>query len=179
MRILTYMSIQDFIKTHEGTGVLQRFKPPRGQSAIRGLLLAPEAQKAMSDANSAIKMLGSLSATQAALERWVTGGRMTIRFSGKKPDGFLAKLDPPPDEVWEFRVTQPTVQVRALGRFSHKDMVVLTHMYTRGVLGKAGSSTWTQALNDCVSEWDKLFPGLQPHSGTMVSDYISKNYKEL
>lgn len=173
------MSIRDLIKAHEDEGTLKCLRPPRGQAATRGILLAPEAQKAIYDANSAIRILGCAPATIAALERWVTGALMLVRFGGRKSDGFLAKLDPPPDEVWEFRVTQPRPQVRALGRFAMRDTIVVTHIHTRNSLGSARSPAFEKALSDCVEEWKRLFPVAPPHSGETVSDYISNNFRVL
>lgn len=176
---LTYISIKDFIKTHEERGLLKRVAAPSGQREIRGILLCPHAHRALYDRNSPIRILGASPLTQVALERWVVGAPMLVRFGGKRSDGFLARLDPPPEEVWEFRVTQPRPHVRALGRFISQDLILVTHIYTRNHLGRAGSSAWTAALNDCVTEWDNLFPDNAPLRGTQISDYISSSYKAI
>ena len=163
------MSIVRFIKSHEG-GKLRRVRLPRGIQELRGLWLAPEPQKVMDDVSSAIILLGARPYVQSALERWVGGGLMRVRLSGRKPGASLARLEPPPSDIWEFRVTEPVNQVRVFFRFADKDLVIVTNMHTRRMLGGKNSLAWPNAMKVSESEWVKLFPGETPHLGNRVND---------
>lgn len=173
------MSIIPFIQTHEGTGALRRVPPPKGQSAGRGAYLAMDAQKSMDNTSSALAVLGGRSYAQAMLERWVSDKPMRARLRGKRRGAFLARLDPPPPEVWEFRITEPNVQFRAFARFATADLVIVTHILSRQLLGKFGSAQWKSAMFDCVARWDQLFPGQTPFQGNTVYDYITSNCHEV
>ena len=174
---MTYMSIIDQIKTYEALTppTLQRIGQPKGEVAKRGILLAPQAQK---DLDGAMKLVGR-GYVIAVLERWVTGKIIKARIGGKKHGAFLAMLNPPPDQVWELRVTEPQSQGRLFCRFAAKDLMIVTHMNTRSMLGKDGSPNWKRAMDDCVKEWDRLFPGQPPYQAGSVADYISENWEDL
>lgn len=170
------MSIVPFLQTHIANSTLEKFDAPKGQTARRGLLLAPEAQKALKDPNSPIVVLGYRPQTLVMMEKWVTEGVMPSRLGGKAREAHLARLDPPPPEVWEFRITEPArSQVRVFGRFARPNLFVATHIISRHLLGKVGSSVWRNALRDCVSAWEALFPGVSPHSGTSLHEYVTQN----
>jgi len=173
------MSITPFIKTHEENGVLFRVLPPRGQAALRTLFLTAEAARGINDSNSPIRMLGSAAAVQQMLEKWVVGGRMAVRLSGKKAGATLARLDEPPPEIWDLRVTQPVCQVRIFCRFAAMDSLIVTHMSTRGLLGNAGSREWQKAMAKCLHDWEALFPQIPVFKGSSVNDYISANAEDI
>jgi len=177
---LTYMSIVQFIKTHEANnGVLRRVLPPQGQSASRAALLAPMAQSVLDDQTSAISILGCRPYVQSMLERWVANRPMAVRLSGTKPGAFLARLEPPPSEVWEFRITEPVNHVRVFCRFAMPNLVIVTNLSTRKILGLKGSAAWRSAMELSVAEWRKLFPGVDPHQGASIYDYVTENCRQV
>lgn len=110
-------------------------------------------------------------ASCSALDAWVTGNRMYGDTRGR----FLFRLDPPPPEIWELRVTEPVVQVRLLCRFAEPDTLIITKMPTRGLLGKKGSQAWTTAMSDCATVWTELFGNLAPFMATDVHNYVTEN----
>ena len=103
----------------------------------------------------------------AGLTRFVLGERVY--------KSFLKRLDPPPEEIWEIRVTAPRPQWRLLGRFLEPDTLVLTGVFSRDALGRKGSAAWKAAIADCVRQWAVLFPGRSPHSATTIHDYVTEN----
>ena len=173
------MSIVPFIHTHEGTGVLRRVAPPKGKAAHRGVLLTAQAQRDFDDPHSVVNILGSKASVQVMLERWISNGVMPVRMNGTKPGAYLARLDAPPPDVWEFRITEPVNQIRVFLRFARPDLIVVTNMSTRRLLGKKGSVEWQRAMAKSVSEWDSLFPGVSPHQGVNIYDFVTKNYRQV
>jgi hypothetical protein len=87
----------------------------------------------------------------------------------------MKRLDPPPPEIWEVRVTLPRPQARLLGRFAGPDTLILTHLHTRTHLGDRDSANWKQALTQCASIWKEMFDPLEPFSGPNVHSYITEN----
>ncbi len=173
------MSIVPFIQTHEQRGDLRRVIPSKGVAARRGLWLGPLAQTAMDDPNSALNLLGAKGACQALFERWVEGRPMALRMSGHKPGAFLARLDPPTSETWEFRITEPINQFRAICRFAAPDMAIVTNVVSKRLLGGKKSAEWNRAQKICTDEWDRMFPSVPPHSGETVYDYVTENVREI
>lgn len=173
------MSILPFIQTHEASGDLRRVLPPPGISARRGVFLGPKAQNAIDDATSPLNLLSGRASLQAMLERWVAGREMPVRLCGTKPGAFLALLEPPSDEVWEFRITEPVNHFRAFCRFAMPNLLIVTHVCSRRMLGEKRSAGWKEALATCTAEWDALFPGIVPHHGRLVNDYITENFREI
>ena len=129
------------------------------------------ALKDLTDPNSALKLLDCRGFVEASLTRWVSGNRVYGDTRGR----FLFRLDPPPPEIWEVRVTEPVVQVRALCRFAEPDTLILTNMPTRHMLGKKGSPAWKAAMTDCLSTWNALFCNVIPFSGQDIHSYVTEN----
>lgn len=124
------------------------------------------------DPQSAVNILVGRGYVTAALTRWAAGDRV---HGDERRGRFLYRLDPPPPEVWEIRVTEPVVQARLLGRFAEQDTLILTKFYTRQLLGKYGSPEWSRAMTECEATWKELFGSQSPLSGASIHDYVSEN----
>jgi hypothetical protein len=124
------------------------------------------------DANSATNLLCGRGYIEAALAKWTLGER--VHSDGKK-GRFLKDLEPPPPEVWEIRVTEPSVQARLVGRFAEPNTLILVKFYTRQLLGDKGSQGWKRAMENCETQWNKLFPNHAPFSGQSIGDYVTEN----
>ena len=134
--------------------------------------MGPDATKDLTTASATILLVGK-GAIVAALDRWVLGDRV---YGTKRKGEFLDRLDPPPPEIWEIRVTSPNVQARLFGRFAEPDTLILTKFHTRPFLGKRGSAAWTQAMNHCQTSWDQLFPGTAPFNHLNdIHAYVTEN----
>jgi len=112
---------------------------------------------------------------EAQMTLWTAGERVYDNGKAKPGPGFLKRLKAPPPEIWEIRVTAPVSQARIFGRFAEPDTFIATDMWTRQALGKAKSSTWSKAMKQCETDWNKLFPGSLPFSGAKMSDYVTEN----
>ena len=164
------MSIHDEISEHLQAGKLAAFRPPGRKPAKRALFLSEDAQKDLNNPQSAVCLLVGRGFLEAAMARWVTGGRV---YGAPR---FLCRLDPPPKEIWEIRVTEPREQqARLFCRFAAPDTLIVTAMRTRALLRAYGSPNWASAMARCESAWQQLFPQHQPFSGRRMSDYVLEN----
>lgn len=166
------MSIRAHISALELDGKLVRYMPRVPHPPKRRLYLGPEAQNDLNDPRSAVNVLVGKGWIIAALDRWTLGERI---YGSSKRGEFLDRLDPPPSEVWEIRVTVPNVQARLFGRFAEPDTLILTKFHTRGFLGKRGSQAWKQAMHGCAKIWETHFPLISPFVGKDVHAYITEN----
>jgi hypothetical protein len=128
--------------------------------------------KDFDDPRSAVNSLVGKGYIAAALTRWVSRDRV---YGDKRRGRYLDRLVAPPPEVWEIRVTEPTVQARLFGRFAEPDTLILTRFHTRSYLGKKGSEAWNAAMTACVQEWEATFPGLSPHTASTIHGYVTEN----
>jgi hypothetical protein len=165
------MSIQPAIIKLEASGVLVRYMPRNSRQPKRRLFLAPDAQKDLIDPVSATNSLVGKGFIVAALEKWVLGEKIY----GKKRGEFLDRLDPPPPDIWEIRVTPPSVQARLFGRFALPDTLILTKFHTRSMLGNRGSQGWMLAMKACDDCWSGLFPGNPCFVADRIQCYVTEN----
>jgi len=156
------------IQKLETSGLLVRYEP---RGSRRRLFLGPDAQKDLADQTSATNMLVGKGFILAALDRWTLGKRVY----GKTRGGFLDRLDPPPPDVWEIRVTEPIVQARLFGRFAEADTLLLTKFHTRTMLGDRESRGWNDAMNHCDQCWNTLFPGIPCFTAAHIHEYVTEN----
>jgi len=166
------MSISVIITALEMAGRLTRFTPRIRQPPRWRLYLAAQAVTDFNNSQSAVNLLVGRGYIVGALTRWTAGDRV---YGDEKRSRFLYRLDPPPPEVWEVRVTEPVVQARLLGRFAEPDTLILTKFYTRQLLGRYGSFDWNRAMKECEAVWQDLFGSQPAFSGTSIHDYVSEN----
>ena len=173
------MSIEMRIAALEAPGAptpLTRYKLMGGLPAKRRLYLTGAAMADLTNSSSAINLLSDRGRIDAALHRWVSGGRV---FGNKKRGLFIDRLDPPPNEVWEIRITEPLVQVRGMVRFAAANTIIVTKFYTRPFLGDYGSHNWGTAMSDCVAQWGILFPDHTPHIRATIGEYVTENVDDF
>lgn len=142
------------------------------------MFLTPRAAGEYADRHSAVNMLVGKGFVRNALERWVSGGLIIGSVASSTSKTFLSRLDPPPDDVWEIRLTEPTVQARIFCRFVSRDALIVTNMHTRDMLGGKGSHGWAAAMAACTHEWGQLLPGEPCLKGTTLAHFISENYDD-
>jgi hypothetical protein len=90
---------------------------------------------------------------------------------------FLKRLEAPPPEIWNIRVTESDVQARLFCRFFAPSVLIVTEIVPRSDLsqgGKYSPQRWAKAMGDCLSDWDALGLGT-PHSGLTIHDYVWEN----
>ena len=148
-----------------------RFVPTGRRPPLRRLFLVDKAIKDFNDPASAVNLLAGHGFVESAMARWTLGD---LVYGDKRKGRFLSRLDPPPPEVWEMRVTEPTVQARLFGRFGEPDTLILSRFHTRPMLGDKGPA-WDQAMAETVSCWNRLFPNDPPFSGPDIHSYVTEN----
>jgi hypothetical protein len=166
------MSTRLTIVQLQATGRLVPFVPHIRQPARRRLYLAQPAITDLTNPESATNILSGRGYIEAALTRWTSGGRV---FGDARRGRFLFRLEPPPPEIWEIRVTEPVVQSRLLGRFAEPDTLILTKFYTRRLLGEKGSPEWAAGMTTCQGIWNELFPSIDPFSAESIHNYVTDN----
>lgn len=174
--ILTFMSIISTIQNLEAQGSLLRYVPQRTlKPARRRLYLSPRMNQLLNDQLSPVNLLVGRGHIEAALTFWTIGDR--IYDDGRHPSGpgFLKRLEGPPPDVWEIRVTNPTPQARVFGRFAEPDTFIATDMHTRGYLGKKGSAAWAASCQQCADDWYELFPNNPAMTGSYLSQFVTEN----
>jgi hypothetical protein len=154
------------IGEQEKHGKLRPYLPTSRYLPRRRVYLAGPAQTDFDNNNSAVNKVCSQGEIAAALTRWTLGEKIY--------SAFLKRLDPPPSEIWEIRVTAPKGKVRLLGRFAEPDTLILTKFHTRSHLGSYGSEAWQKAGKNCAHTWKSLFGNLGPFSATSVDKYVTE-----
>jgi hypothetical protein len=172
------MSIAPVIAALHTAGKLRKCPLRSRLPAKRRLFLTEAAVKDLEDPNSAANILDVRGFIESAMARWVLGERIYADDRGKPR--FLKRLDAPPPEIWEIRVTEPRVQARLFGRFAEPDTLILTKFHSRDVLrdrkkSAAHDSEWRVAMTQCEAAWNALFPGINPFSGPDIHAYVTEN----
>jgi hypothetical protein len=144
-------------------------RPPK--VARRRLFLGADAANDRTSPQSAPNLLVGKGFILAALDRWTAGERVY----GKKRGEFLDRLDPPPPDVWEIRVTAPRPQARLFGRFAEPDTLILTKFHTRDLLDGKGSQAWNAAMAHCDQYWKTNFPGIPHFTAGSIHSYVTEN----
>jgi hypothetical protein len=167
------MSIARAIADLEAAHEIFPYRPPYTRASPRRCAyLTKEAVKDFNDPQSAVNLLCGPAYIAGALTRWVSGG---LVYGDQRRGRFLVMLEPPPPDVWEVRVTEPSTQARLLGRFAAPDTLVLMRFHTRRFLGDKGSVAWNAAMAECEVQWNALFPGISPFSAPSIHAYITEN----
>ena len=175
------MSIHEMLQQLEGEGKLVRYLPPDGVAEKRMLLMTQSLRQEIFSRRSATAYFGQTRWILSAFDRWVSGSEVTVRWSGRQGGGDLALLEPPPEEIWEFRIVQPQPQMRVFARFVARDVVIAMACHNRDALGPARrsrdrrSKAWLEAMYECESAWTRIFGGTRPLRGSAIGDYISEN----
>jgi hypothetical protein len=164
------MSITSLVTALEKAGRLMRYVPDGAQLARRTLFLTAEAVKEYNDRSSAICILVGRGSVKAALDRWVLG----MRVHGDNRRGrFICPLHPPPEDVWEIKVTEPINQGRLFFLFLQSDSIVVTHMHTRRFLDD--NNAWITSMNKSAELWNELLSPHAPFRGNSIHDFVTEN----
>lgn len=180
------MSIRTHLDGLVAKGDLVPFQVRHPLRNVRALYLTPAVLKELNDAKSAVNHHGVRADCIRVMERWVSGGNIPVSMSGSGRGAILARLDPPPADIWELRITEPNVQFRAFGQFVAKDVLIVTALQPRGTLltkklrsRRTRSATWTAAMYGCFDVCKKLIAPYLSLSGSDPATFVSENYDVL
>lgn len=167
------MSIEDQLVAREEDGKIHAFKPPKGFKAKRALYISSSVLKEITGANTNVAFHKCKMDIERVFDSWVKGDEFRVSETGSGKGATLAKLDPPPEGVWELRITEPKTQFRVFCQFAKKDVLVATAIENRNILGDKYTANgkfakeWQRVMHGSKNAWDGLFPGCAP---VVVSD---------
>ena len=172
------MSIRDEIRLRVAEGKL-RYLPHSLPSVqrTRTLFVSEEVSRAVLPPWDASPEGLRFSQLRAQLDTFTAGGLISMAqdpFTKPKAT-YMARLDPPADEVWDIRSIDPRPAIRVLGCFAETDLFVALTWDYRKNLGGPNSKEWRDFRERCKAMWRNLFPSYQSFSGATVQDYISRN----
>lgn len=112
---------------------------------------------------------------RAQLDVFTAGTLISVAHDPfKKPKAtYMARVDPPADEVWDIRSIDPKPAIRVLGCFAETNVFIALVWEYRKPLGGPDSRQWRDFRERCKTEWRKLFPAYPPLSGQTSNDYAS------
>lgn len=153
-------------------GLVKRFVPRSRRKAQRRLYLTANAEAELTGQYSAIGLLSLRGEIEVAMTHWTLGELVYADDDGNPK--FLKRLEGPPPEIWNIRVTESDVQARLFCRFLEPNALIVTKIVPRSDLsqgGKYSAKKWNKAMNDCLNDWNAL--GLtEPYSGETIRDYV-------
>lgn len=112
---------------------------------------------------------------RAVIDAFIGGARIAVRYPpSRSARAQLALLDPPQDQVWEFRSLEPKPGVRVFGRFSEPNVFVALATELRENI----DDDFTKEKERCKREWRKFFTPYRPHQGYSLAEYLT-NFHEV
>lgn len=172
------MSIYERLSEAEEQGTIIRYRRAPIEEK-RALYVTASFFRELSHPGSAIDFFGQKFSVSALFTRWLNGSPLSIRLHDRAFQAELARLEPPPEEIWEMRITVPRPQLRVFGRFAERDVFVAMFAINRDRLGRAFSAngrknqSWQGAMYECEAIWNGILGGAEPFRGQSASDYVS------
>jgi hypothetical protein len=176
---LTYKSIREAIKAHEGRALF--CLPPEfgGQETPRAVFVSAEVLDIVVGPWSGTWEGQRYARLRGLLDSFTEGDFITIAEDpfDKEATAILARVHPVQAEVWDFRCLDPIPGIRVFGCFAETDaFVALTWDYRENI---EDASYWEEQVSRCREEWQKLFGGLAPHHAQELDEYVSYNFRAV
>ena len=112
------------------------------------------------------------------LDAFVEGRRISVAMNpyDKDKKAYIARVDPVSLDIWDIRSIDPSPSIRVLGAFVEQDLFAALIWSYRTDLDGPGGPLWKAFIQRAQHEWKKLFLAYVPHTGSEISDYVSKNF---
>ena len=110
---------------------------------------------------------------KAVMDDFIEFGHITVGMDpfDKDSNAIMARVDPTDYEIFDLRAISPQPGIRILGCFMGPDeFIMLTWDFRENF-----EDHWPEQVERCRAEWERLFPGLEPHKGAHLNDYITQN----
>lgn len=174
------MSIQDVLEANVAGGRLVDVRPIVGGSRVRFIFAVPEVFAQLEPSTAEKDFQSSTGHMRRWMDSFSKGRKLKVGPRQSRTCD-MKRLDPPGDEVWEIR-KQDQPSVRLFGRFVAKDEFVVTNLELVATLFSMqwlirGFSTWpiwNREIRNCKAAWRRLFSTYPPHTGSKLSDYLSR-----
>jgi hypothetical protein len=104
---------------------------------------------------------------QQVIDSFINNSRIKVRLPpSKSVKAQLALLEPPDEEIWEFRTEKPAVRV--FGRFAEFNIFIALNTELRENI----DDDFAREKEECKRLWRYFFQSYKPYHGTEISDYI-------
>jgi hypothetical protein len=176
---LTYKSIRDAIKAHEGRNLFCLPHLILGEETPRTVFISRELAEVAIPPWPDTWEGRRCARLRALLDEFTDGGFITVAEDphDKNATAVLARVDPVECEIFDFRCLDPRPGIRAFGSFAETDVfVALTWEYRENL---DGGDKWAAEIGRCKAEWRRLFCALPPFSGANLNEYISYNVRAV
>lgn len=178
------MSIKAHLSALEDDGRVTSFRAPTPHSSKRALYLTATLAEELKNPTSNVNYHKAASDCERMMERWVAGEPMKVKLGGAGRGAMLARLDPPPSDVWELRITDPSPQFRIFCQFVAPDILLATYVENRAVLGERNrgrkrSQAWSNAMYSCANEVAELIAPHGSFTAGTIEEYVTENYYAL
>jgi hypothetical protein len=112
----------------------------------------------------------------ADFDRFIEGRPITVALNSpysKPKTTFMARIDPPEDDVIEIRSRDPKPGIRVFGRFADKDIyVALNWEYREKLLGPQ-EREFDREREICKAKWRHFFHTYPSICGTQINEYFT------
>lgn len=174
------MSIHNEISYYVANNRLVELPPLMGATK-RKIYVGEELFWLISSVHSNPILMTRSGTLRADLDHFSQGGLISVAqdpFKGGKA-AYIKQLHPTYKEIWEIRSRNPDPGLRVFGRFADTDIFIALSCHMRKSLGGPKDRNWRDAIIDCKTKWDHLFPTYNPKSAggqnVYPTDYISSD----
>ncbi len=149
-----------------------------GGAVKRHMLVSKHLRDAMDGPWRDAKEETRLSSLRGDLDAFVLGQRISIADDpyDKPKNTYMARVAPRESELWDIRSIDPRPSIRVLGCFAETDLFVALLWKFRLDLDGPNGPLWHDFVQRAEHAWRQFGMGLQPHSGSKISDYVSSNF---
>jgi hypothetical protein len=112
----------------------------------------------------------------ADFDRFIEGRIISVSLNSpysKPKTAYMARLDPPRDDVIEIRSRDPKPGIRVFGRFADKDVYIALNWEYRERLGGPKEKEFDREREICKAKWNQLFPTYPSINGNQINDYFA------
>jgi hypothetical protein len=112
----------------------------------------------------------------ADFDRFIEGRLISASLNSpysKPKTTYMARLDPPQEDVIEIRSRDPKPGIRVFGRFADKDIYVALNWEYRENLGGPKEKDFDREREICKARWRQLFPTYSSLNGSQIDEYFA------
>jgi hypothetical protein len=171
------MSIHDHIARLDAAGKLHCLESLlTGEETVRTLWVSSDIVAAVTPPYPLAKNIQDrerLREFRQFLDSFLEHGHLSVAQNPDDKPGFamLARVKPPENEFWDFRITAPHPGIRAFGAFANfNTFVVLTWEYR----DKIPLGHFDDEVQNCMECWHDLFDNTPPYAKAKLSEYLSE-----
>ncbi len=174
------MSIHEVLKANVDDGRLIEIEPIFGVGSARAVYAVPEVFAQLEPETADPEFQSSSGELRRWLDSFIMGKKLVVGPRSSRTCD-MKRLDPSPDEIWEIR-KQDSPSIRLFGRFVETDIFVVTNMELVAILFSVEWfrtwPIWKREIRNCKAAWRRMFATYPPHSGSNLSDYLSRAVSE-